>query len=130
MLHRFFTLVLAGVLIQALGVGAVCAQTNSDVQAVEQVKSKVARLGVGEKARATVRMKDGRKLKGYIAQARETDFVLRDRATDAPTEIAYSDVNKVESNRGHSLARNLALGIGIGAGLVVLLVAAVIARAD
>ena len=77
-----------------------------------------------------MRLKDGRKLKGYIAQTRETEFVLRDRKTDDPTIIAYSDVVKVESNRGHSTARNIALGIGVGAGVVLLTLALLIASLD
>lgn len=104
----------------------VAAQTsNSQGTTVETVKAKVAKIGVGAKAKATVILKDGTKKKGYIGQAESEEFVLRDRKTDSPTTIRYSDVSKVESNRGHSTARNLAIGIGIGAGafLAVLLIA-------
>ncbi len=55
---------------------------------------------------------------------------MRDRTTDAPLNIGYADVAKVESNRGHSTARNLALGIGIGVGAVVLALGILIARLD
>lgn len=100
-------------------------QSNSEGSTLDKVRAKVAKLGVGEKAKATVILKDGTKKKGYIAQAGDDDFVLRDRKTDAPTTIRYSDVAKVENNKGHSTARNLGLGIGIGAGafLAILLVA-------
>jgi len=40
----------------------------------EQVKIKIAKLGVGDKAKATVKLKDGAKAKGYIAQAGDDDF--------------------------------------------------------
>ena len=126
MLHKYLALVLTLALSQTLGAVAFGAQA----QPVEVTKSKVARLGIGEKARATVWMKDGRKLKGYIAESRETEFVLRDRKTDAPTIITYADVSKLESNRGHSTARNLGLGIGIGAGAVILTLAILIASLD
>lgn len=100
-------------------------QSNSERTPLDSVRAKVAKLGIGEKAKATVILKDGTKKKGYIAQAGDDDFVLRDRKTDAPTTIRYSDVAKVESNKGHSTARNLAIGIGIGAGafLAILLIA-------
>jgi hypothetical protein len=94
---------------------------------IEKVKAKVAKLGVGEKAKATVILKDGTKKKGYIGQAGDDDFVLRDRKTDSPTTIRYSEVTKVESNKGHSTARNLALGIGIGAGAFLAVIAIVFA---
>jgi hypothetical protein len=94
---------------------------NSSKTAVtaEQIKAKVAKLGVGEKAKATVRLKDGTKIKGYIARDGEEDFVLRDRKTDAPTTLRYADVERVESNRGHSTAKHIGIGVGIGLGAFV-----------
>jgi hypothetical protein len=103
-------------------------QTN--VQTVEAIKIKVARLGVGEKAKAKVTLKDGTKSKGYIAQAGDDDFVLRDRKTDVPTTIRYTDVARVDSNKGHSTARNLAIGIGIGAGVFLTIVLVAITHLD
>jgi len=103
---------------------------QSNGASVDKVKAKVAKLGVGEKAKATVILKDGTKKKGYIGQAGNDDFVLRDRKTDSPTTVRYSDVAKVESNKGHSTARNLAIGIGIGAGAFLAILAIAIASLD
>jgi hypothetical protein len=91
----------------------------------DQAKVQVAKLGLGEKARATITQKNGTKVKGYVAQAGDNDFVVRDRKTDAATTISYADVAKVKKDSGHSTARNLAIGIGIGAGafLAILLIA-------
>jgi hypothetical protein len=105
-------------------------QSNSNGMAVDKVKAKVAKIGVGEKAKATVILKDGSKKKGYIGQAGNDDFVLRDRQTDTPTTINYSDVAKVESNKGHSTARNLGIGIGIGAGALLAIIFITIAHLD
>ncbi|HEX7999831.1 MAG TPA: hypothetical protein VF528_15700 [Pyrinomonadaceae bacterium] len=105
-------------------------RTVKQEQTVEEIKIKVAKLGVGAKARATVRMKDGTKIKGYITEARDNDFVIRDRKTNEPHVINYTDVAKVEKNSGHSTARNLALGIGIGAGAVLGILALLIANLD
>lgn len=103
---------------------------QSNGASVDKVKAKVAKLGVGAKAKATVILKDGTKKKGYIGQAGNDDFVVRDRKTDSPTTIRYGDVAKVESNKGHSTARNLAIGIGIGAGAFLAILAIVIASLD
>jgi hypothetical protein len=105
-------------------------QGDTPTSAVETIKIKVAKLGVGEKAKATVILKNGTKTKGYIAQAGDDNFVLRDRKTDAPTTINYAEVAKVDSNRGHSTARNLGLGIGIGAGALLITILAVISSLD
>jgi hypothetical protein len=75
-------------------------------------------------------MKNGKKVKGYIAQVQEDDFVVRDRKTDAPTTIRYSDVLKVEENRGHSTARNVAIGVAAGVGAVLAVIFITIAHLD
>lgn len=108
------------------------ASRPADQQAatLEKVKIKIAKLGVGSKAKATIRLKDGSKTKGYIAQAGEEDFVIRDRKTDAPTTIRYTEVAKVEENQGHSTARNIAIGVGIGVGALLLAIAISIAHLD
>jgi len=105
-------------------------QAENEAQLLERVKVKVARLGVGEKARVTVRLKDGTKLKGYISQAKDAEFVVRDRKTDAPSVILYRDVTRVDSNRGHSTARNVALGTAIGVGSVLTVLAVLISALD
>lgn len=96
----------------------------------EQAKVQVAKIGLGEKARATITLKDGKKVKGYVARADESDFVIRDRKTDTPTTINYADVAKVERNKGHSTARNLAIGIGIGAGAFLAILAITLSHLD
>jgi len=96
----------------------------------DQAKVEVAKLGLGEKARATITLKNGTKIKGYVSRADETDFVVRDRKTDTPTTVNYADVVKVQKNRGHSTARNLAIGIGIGAGALLAIILITIAHLD
>jgi len=108
------------------------AAKQGDVQAttLEKVKIKIAKLGIGEKAKATVFLKDGTKKKGYIAQAGDDEFVLRDRKTDAASTVRYADVSKVDNNRGHSTARNLGIGIAVGVGAVLTVLAVLIAGLD
>jgi hypothetical protein len=100
-------------------------KTNSQPATIEQIKIQVAKLGVGDKARATITLQDGTKTKGYVYRAGEEDFVIRDRKTDAPTTIRYSEVAQVKPDKGHSTAKHLGLGIGIGVGafLGILLIA-------
>lgn len=96
----------------------------------EDARAKIDRAGLGEKARVTVWLRDGRKVKGYVAERRETEFVLRDRKTDAPTIVRYADLTKADINRGHSTARNTAIGVAIGAGVVLTTLAILIASLD
>jgi hypothetical protein len=130
--HLVVVVVLA-LLQSLLGAPAIAAagtQAEKNEQTLEQVKTKVARLGIGEKARVTVKYKDGTKVKGYLSQAKDEEFVVRDRRTDAPTTILYRDVARIESNRGHSTARNVAIGTAVGAGSVLTVLAVLIASLD
>ncbi|HSP63544.1 MAG TPA: hypothetical protein VLQ90_11225 [Pyrinomonadaceae bacterium] len=101
---------------QAFGAGQ---KPDKQAQSMEQIRSQVAKLGVGEKARATIKLKDGTKTKGYVYRAGDDDFVMRDRKTDNPTTIRYADVAKVEADHGHSSGGHVLTGVAIGVGAVV-----------
>ncbi len=128
-MKKTITLMLALLVTNLLYVSAAARAPKQDVTP-EQTKAKVARAGTGEKARVTVWTKDGKKMKGYVSQTNENDFILRDGKTDAPTTIAYNDVTKVDVNRGHSTLRNTLLGVGIGVGAVFLVIGITLARID
>ena len=130
-MRTYLTCVLAcALLVASISMPATAQQSSSEGTTVDKIRAKVAKLGIGEKAKATVILKDGTKKKGYIGQAGDNDFVLRDRKTDAPTTISYTDVSKVESNKGHSTARNIAIGIGVGAGALLAIIFITIAHLD
>lgn len=97
---------------------------------VEQIRMKLERIGTGEKARATVRLKNGTKHKGFIYQMGASDFILKDRKTLAPVQILYSDVAKVESNRGHSTAKWIGIGAAIGVGAFLAIIGISLAHLD
>jgi hypothetical protein len=103
---------------------------NQQPPTIERIKIDVNRLGTGEKAKAKITLKNGTKVKGYVAEAGDQSFVVRDRKTDAPTTISYADVLKVERSKGHSTARNIAIGVGIGVGALLAIIAITIAHLD
>lgn len=133
MLKKIIALALAVLLNQAIVAAAPASEATrsaQDAPSVEQVKGKVARAGLGEKARVTVWIRDGAKLKGYVSEARDAEFVIRDRKTDAPTTVRYSDVSKLDINRGHSTAKGVGIGIAAGVGAVVLVLGILFATLD
>lgn len=117
-------------IVPATRVAARTPQTTKPQITADQAKVEVAKLGLGEKARATITLKNGTKVKGFVSRADENDFVIRDRKTGTPTTINYADVAKVQKNRGHSTARNLAIGIGIGAGAFLAILAITLSSLD
>jgi len=103
-------------------------KTNPQTAAIERIKIKVAKLGVGDKARATIKRNDGTRVKGYVYSTSDDDFVIRDKNTNTSTTIRYADVASVDDNRGHSIARNILISVGIGAAVVLGAVYLAIAR--
>ena len=130
-MKTFLSILIAVLLLSGTATPTVSArQSGGQAPTAEAVMSKIARLGLGSKAKATIRLKNGTKVKGYVAQAGEADFVMRDRKTDAPTTIRYADVLKVEDNKGHSTARNIAIGVAVGVGAVLAIIGITIAHLD
>lgn len=86
---------------------------KDDAQAVEKIKVKVAKLGVGEKARAQIKLRNGQKIKGYVSSAGQDDFAFTDRKSGQSTTIAYADVTKV-TKPGMSKRTKIAIVVGIG----------------
>src|SRR6266550_3880729 len=121
---------ISGLVLLAPALQTVSARQQTDKQAstVEQIRIQVTKLGVGEKARATITTKDGTKIKGYVDRTGDEDFVMRDRKANAATTIRYVDVKKIDRSHGHSLARNILIGVAIGTAAVVIGVVAAIAR--
>jgi len=129
MLKTYLSLLLSGLLLIGICAQPALAATPQTQQlTTEQAKIQVAKLGIGAKAKATITLNNGTKIKGYIARADDDGFVLRDRKTDAPTTIRYADVTRVQANKGHSMARNVAIGVGIGVGAVVLALALIFSQ--
>lgn len=97
------------------------AQAGQQQLPVEKVKAAVAKRGVGKKARVTVKLQDGSKLKGYISQAGEDSFTLTDSKTGQTTTLAYREVKQVKGQGGLSTVAKIGIGIGIGVGALALL---------
>ena len=126
-MHRIFALGMSLILLFTVSTAAF-GQGNG--LTAEQAKTKIARAGTGEKAKVTVWTRDGKKYKSYVTRTSENDFTVRDRKTDAETIIAYTDVNKIDLNRGHSTARNIGIGVGAGVGGLLVILGIAIASLD
>lgn len=119
MLKKYLSFLIAGLLLvgPAAQLTAAGQQQDKPTASIEDVKIKVGKLGTGEKARATITLKNGTKTKGYVARTTDDGFVIRDRKTDNATTIRYADVAKVDANKGHSTAKAVGISAGVGAGL-------------
>jgi hypothetical protein len=124
MLKKSLSLTLM-MLVFNLGAGLVFAWTQSekDAKRSAQMKGEITRRGVGPKARVRIKLRDGSKLKGYISQAGENDFVIRDDESGASTTVAYDDLTQVKG-KGLSTERKIRIVIGVWLGIGVILTGA------
>ncbi|MCA1588889.1 MAG: hypothetical protein LC734_00580 [Acidobacteria bacterium] len=107
------------------------AQTTGPNNAVtvEAIKANVAKRGTGEKARVSVRMLNGTKMKGYISQAGDDSFTLTDSKTKQTSTLAYSDVARVKGT-GLSTTSKVLIGVGIGIAITAVVLVIAVRNAD
>ena len=99
MIKRGFAIMLgAALVLAASGAQTVFAKSGGD--AVEEIRTKVSKLGVGEKARVEVRLRDERKLKGHVRRAGERSFDVTEDETGVTLEVDYSDVSRLRKRGG------------------------------
>ena len=114
MLKKILSLMLVGLLLNVIGVNSAYAGSKEEKEArfVEKVKAGVRKLGTGREARVEVKLRDKTKLKGYVGEAGEDNFVDVDDKTGAASTVAYPQVQQVKGNN-LSKAAKIALGVGV-----------------
>ena len=113
MFRKVFSLALTVLLLQ-FNSGSVfaTAQAGQDKQRPARVKKDIAKHHGGKKERVTIKLQDGRKLRGHIDQAGEDSFIIRDSETGTTTTVAYSDVTQIK-RKGLSTSQKVLIGVGI-----------------
>lgn len=121
MFKKFISLTLAVLLMQMAYAQPAVAATKAEKEAqfAEKVRGGIAKLGTGTDARVEVKLRDKRKLKGYVGAAGAESFTVVDAKTGAATEVAYPQVQGVKGNNLSREAR-FAIGFGIAAAVVVI----------
>ena len=121
MLKKVVSLVVVGVLLHVSGVSCAYAGSKEEKETrfAEKVKEGISKLGTGPEARVDVKLRDKRKLKGYISEAGEDSFVIVEK-THATSTVTYSQVQQV---KGNNLSRGAKIAIGVGVILLPIIVA-------
>lgn len=85
-----------------------------------KVKHEIAKLGTGQEARISVKLRDKTKLSGYVSKLGEESFFVTEAKTGAATEVPYPSVTQVKGNnlnKGAIIA--ISLGIAIAVALLI-----------
>ncbi len=98
---------------------AVQAKTGKDASPAEQARAKVRKMGVGQKSRVEVKLRDNTKLKGYISAEEEESFTVTDSKTGATTNVSYTDVAQLKKSGGGPSALTWAIIGGSAAAAII-----------
>ncbi len=122
MFKKAFAIILSGILLSTIfGAPSASAKDADSTRQVSAVKAKVQNIGVGERARVEVKMRDDSKVKGYVSAAGEDTFTVTDSKTGAARTLNYADVAKV-SKPGSSTRKTIIISAAVAAGVVVAII--------
>ncbi len=126
MLRKYLVLALVFLMVGTANVGTMLALTPNAKQdsTAETVKASVSKIGVGEKARVKVTLRNNTELTGYISEARDADFTVTNVKTKNTVSVPYADVAKIKKT-GLSFAAKIGIGVGIGVAVYVVVIAVV-----
>jgi hypothetical protein len=116
---KTLAVMLLGVLMTStFGLQTVLAQTEKDLQVTEKVKTKVRELGVNDKKRVEVKLKNNTKFKGNINAINSDSFTLSDAKTGTTQTFAYSEVKEVKKSGISALTWGIIGGVAAAAVIV------------
>jgi len=119
MLKNNLSLTLIICLIHTIAVTSATARPQANKTLSQKVKEGIARIGTGKDTSVTVEMKNKTVVKGFVNEAGEESFIIRDLTSDKSTSIAYSDVKKI-------VGKNIATGQNMSVGKTITLVGVVV----
>ena len=71
---------------------------NDDEKQAEKTRAEIRKLGTGPDALIEIELRDKTKVKGYVGEANDVDFVVIDPSTKTSTTVAYPQVRKAKGN--------------------------------
>ena len=98
MFRKILSLGLMGLLVTVTASISASAQIQSGTEQAqaEKVKLKVTKIGIGKRTRVEVRLKDHRKLKGYMGSINEEQFTVVDSKHGTVTPVTYGEVQQIK----------------------------------
>jgi len=130
-MKRLLTMMVACLVVSAVSVRPVAASANAEkeIRLAGKVKLGIQKLGSGSDTRVEVKLRDKTRLKGYISEISENEFVMTDLKTGASNRVAYADVKQVKGNN-LSTGAKIAIGVSVAAGLILLITILIILNSD
>lgn len=119
-MRRMLSIILTGLLLTVAAVVPVGAKEVGDpTAAAEKARATVRKIGVGEKSRVEVKLRDNTKLKGYVSAADEDSFDVTDTKTGVTRTVAYAEAAQVKKPGGGLSPRSWAIIGGAAAAAII-----------
>lgn len=121
-MKKLLTLMVACLVVSAVSVRPVAASSNAEkeLRFTGKVKLGIEKLGSGRDTRVEVKRRDKTRLKGYISEISENEFVVTDVKTGASNKVAYAEVKQIKGNN-MSTGAKIAIGVAVAVGLILLI---------
>jgi len=88
-----------------------------DAALARKVKEGITKLGVGQTAKVSLKLRDKTAVSGYISEVGDDSFVVTDIRSGDRTTVAYPDVVKVQGNNLSTRTKviiGVAIAVGVG----------------
>ena len=115
MLKKLISLALVTAICGSSIVVSAAVPSNDDEKQAEKTRAEIRKLGTGTDAKIELELRDKTKVKGYVSEANDNDFVVVNPNTKTSTTVAYPQVRKAKGN-------NLSGGVKIALTLAVVAV--------
>lgn len=71
---------------------------NKEEKFIEKLQSNIQKQGVGVNSKIKLKLKDGTKLKGYISEINDNEFVVVDEKNGQNVSVVYPQVGQAKGN--------------------------------
>lgn len=116
------SIMIAVLIFQFLLIAPTFAQSSNGAAETAKVKAALIKIGASEKSKVKIKLRDGRKINGYIAELNAADYIVADSKTKNRTTIAYTETIQVKKS-GLSLGAKIGIGALVVAGVAAVVIA-------
>ena len=120
MFRKVFSISLSTILLLVpLSFRSAKAQTSNDGEA-DQFRTKLEKIGVGPSSRIEVKLRDGKKAKGYVSKLETDSFDVTESNSGATQTIAFAHVTQIKKlNSGPSKRTWAIIGAAAVAAIII-----------
>lgn len=119
-LQRFVSIFLIGLMVNFSFLHSPVAANSKEEKNILKVKSAINKLGEGREALVKIRLKDKKKLSGYIGSIGNESFTVVNETSNITSEVKYESVRQVQGrNSSTGAAVAIAIGVAVIIGIII-----------